>query len=435
MYVMSRASRRLLPALAALGLTTSTWAQTDAIAIVGGKIIDGTARPPIENGVVVVEGNEIRAVGPRSEVSIPERARILDASGSSVLPGLTDLHIHATHFIASPRAFEDDAMSALRAAAILRQALDSGITLVRDAGARNNTATALKRALAQGYIEGPRLVICGQIVGVTGGHGTEGDLMETPKWLRESDSPYEWRKNIRQNFKMDADFVKVTPPFTRAEIEIAAEEAHNFGARIAVDAAGQGYPGMMMVEHAVGAGADTIEHLAPMKNEDQVIAMMKERGTIVVPTLHASRRFAGERWDRPTERDTLELTRPEDYEHRFRKMHAAGVPMAIGTDTGGKDQGEIGSFYAEEIRRWIGWGYTAHEVLQSATRVGAEAAGLDERLGTLAPGKWADILVVEGDVLADPAAVVHPDWVLLDGKIVRRPRTQSSEAAPTYGVK
>jgi imidazolonepropionase-like amidohydrolase len=276
-------------------------------------------------------------------------------------------------------------------------------------------------------------VICGQIVGVTGGHGTEGDLMETPKWLRESDSPYEWRKNIRQNFKMGADYVKVTPPFTRGEIELAAEEAHNFGARIAVDAAGQAYPGMMMVEHAVAAGADTIEHLAPMKNEDQVIAMMKERGTVVVPTLHATRRFAGERWDQPTERDARELTRPEDYEDRFRKMHAAGVPMAIGTDTGGKDQGEIGVFYAQEIQRWISWGYTAHEVLQAATRVGAEAAGLGDRLGTLAPGKWADILVVEGDVLANPAAAVRPAWVVVDGKVVRGPRAETADAATSFG--
>jgi imidazolonepropionase-like amidohydrolase len=396
-------------------------AATGVIAIVGGKVIDGTPRAPIENGVVVVEGNEIRAVGARSQVSIPAGAHIIDATGASVLPGLADLHTHATHFIASPRAFEDDAMSALRAAAILRQALDSGITLVRDSGARNYTATALKRAIEAGYIEGPRFVIANQIVGVTGGHGTEGDRMETPKWLRESDSPYEWRKNIRQNFKMGADYVKVTPPFTRDEIALAVEEAHNFGARIAVDAAGQAYPGMMMVEHAVEAGADTIEHLAPMKSEDHVIELMKEKGTMVVPTLHASRRFAGKRWDEPTERDTEELTRPSDYEHRFRKLHAAGIPMALGTDAGGKDQGEIGTFYAEEIRRFLSWGYEAHEVLQAATRRGAEAAGLVDRVGTLEPGKWADLIVVQGDVLAAPETVVRPSWVILNGEIVRRP--------------
>ncbi len=323
-------------------------------------------------------------------------------------------------------------MSALRAAALLRQALDSGITLVRDAGARNYTATALKRAIEEGYIEGPRFVICNQIVGVTGGHGTEGDRMETPKWLRESDSPYEWRKNIRQNFKMGADYVKVTPPFTRDEIALAVEEAHNFGARIAVDAAGQAYPGMMMVEHAVEAGADTIEHLAPMKHEDRVIALMKERGTIVVPTLHATRRFAGARWDEPTERDARELTRPTDYEQRFRKLHAAGVPMAMGTDAGGKDQGEIGSFYAEEILRWISWGYSAHEALQSATRIGAEAAGLRDRLGTLEPGKWADIIVVEGDVLAAPATAVRPSWVILNGEVVRRPTTPVPDSETSF---
>jgi imidazolonepropionase-like amidohydrolase len=417
----------MIPLLSLVTLTAS-----GVLAIVGGKVIDGTSRPPIENGVVLVEGTEIVAVGARSEVAIPADALVLDASGASVLPGLADLHTHATHFIASPRAFEDDALSALRAAAILRQALDSGITLVRDAGARNYTAAALKRAIEEGYIEGPRFVIANQIVGVTGGHGTEGDRMEKPKWLRESDSPYEWRKSIRQNFKMGADYVKVTPPFTRDEIALAVEEAHNFGARIAVDAAGQAYPGMMMVEHAVEAGADTIEHLAPMKNEDRVIALMKERGTIVVPTLHATRRFAGERWDSPTERDARELTRPGDYEHRFRKLHAAGVPMAIGTDAGGKDQGEIGAFYAEEILRWISWGYEAHAALQAATRVGAEAAGLADRVGTLEPGKWADVIVVEGDVLAAPATVVRPQWVILNGEVVRKPSDSVPDSSTSF---
>ncbi len=239
--------------------------------------------------------------------------------------------------------------------------------------------------------------------------------METPKWLRESDSPYEWRKNIRQNFKMGADYVKVTPPFTRDEIALAVEEAHNFGARIAVDAAGQAYPGMMMVEHAVEAGADTIEHLAPMKNEDQVIAMMKERGTIVVPTLHATRRFAGERWDAA---DGAGRTRADEARRlRAEVPKIARRGRAHGDGNRRRRQGpgrDWIAFFAEEILRWISWGYTANEALQSATRVGAEAAGLRDRLGTLEPGKWADIIVVEGDVSGGagdgrPSVVGHPE--------------------------
>lgn len=418
--------------LSALMLGSVPWcpAQSEGtIAIVGGKILDGTNRAPIANGVVVVEGNIIRAVGSRSDVSIPPEARTIDASGASVLPGLTDLHTHSAHFTIS-RNFETDAMTALRASAILRQALDSGITLVRDAGARNLTAIALKRSTELAYIEGPRFIICNQIVSSTGGHGSEGDRMEKPKWVLESDSLGEWRKNIRQNFKMGADYVKVTYPFTAEEIELAVEEAHNFGARIAVDAVGPPYPGMMMVEWAVRAGADTIEHLAPMKNQAEVIALMKEQGTIVVPTLHATRRFAGDRWDAPTEREIRGLKRPEDYEARFRAMHAAGIPMAIGTDTGGKDQGEIGLFYREEIKRWMGWGYSAAEIIQAATRIGAEAAGLEDRLGTLEAGKWADIIIVPGDALEDPTRLPRPILVMKDGEVVRD-RMNTSELGGT----
>ena len=172
----------------------------DVIAIVGGKIIDGTKAAAIANGVVIVEGNTIRAVGSRSDVSIPPEARTIDASGNSVLPGLTDLHTHSAHFTIS-RNFETDAMTALRASGILRQALDSGITLVRDSGARNLTAIALKRSIEQGYIEGPRFIICNQIVSATGGHGSESDRMEKPKWVLESDSPYELEKEHSPEFQ------------------------------------------------------------------------------------------------------------------------------------------------------------------------------------------------------------------------------------------
>ncbi len=173
------------------------------------------------------------------------------------------------------------------------------------------------------------------------------------------------------------------------------------------------------MEHAVAAGADTIEHLAPMKNEAKVIEMMRERGTIVVPTLESRRRRAETRWKTATGREIASKTTSKDYEDRFRKLHAAGVPMAVGTDINGRDQGQIGVFYQDELQIWLDWGYTAHEVIQAATRVGAEAAGLDEELGTLQPGKLADAIVVPGDPLQDITLVTRPIMVIKDGVVVR----------------
>jgi imidazolonepropionase-like amidohydrolase len=398
---------------------TATSQSNSVLVIAGAQIVDGTAAPPIQDGVVIIEGNRIRTVGPRSGIEIPAGARVIEARGATILPGLADLHGHSTFFIPSPRDFEDDALSALRAAAILRQALDAGITLVRDSGARNTAGAALKHAIEEGYIEGPRFVICNNIVSSTGGHGSDGELMLRPKWLSESDSPEEWRKHIRWNFKMGADYIKVTPPYTFDEVRLAAEEAHNFGARLAVDATGQDYPGWMLMEHAVAAGADTIEHLAPMKDEAKVIAMMRERRTIVVPTLESRRRRAETQWKTTTEREIASRTTSKDYEDRFRKLHAAGIRMAIGTDINGQDQGQIGLFYQDELQIWLDWGYSAHEVIQAATRVGAEAAGLDEELGTLEPGKLADAIVVPGDPLQDITVVTRPVMVIKDGKVIR----------------
>ena len=156
--------------------------------------------------------------------------------------------------------------------------------------------------------------------------------MVEPKWLLASDSLGEWRRNIRTNFKLGADVTKVTSPFTREEIEVAIEETHNLGAMIAVHAGGRkggkpvapnwySDPEMMMVEWAVAAGADTIEHLYPMKNQAAVIAMMREKGTIVVPTI----RGVGRRTREPTESDIRFQLTPADAEDRFRALQGAGV--------------------------------------------------------------------------------------------------------------
>src|SRR5262249_35202447 len=137
--------------------------ETPAIVIVGAQVIDGTGRPPLSNGVVVVKNDKIVSVGARANVVIPSPAITIDGSGSTVLPGLVDAHTHSAYFGADTRSFEDDALAGLRAAAILRDALDHGITLMRDLGARNNVAIALKHALQEHYIEGPRFVVCNTI--------------------------------------------------------------------------------------------------------------------------------------------------------------------------------------------------------------------------------------------------------------------------------
>jgi imidazolonepropionase-like amidohydrolase len=419
-----------------------------AVAIVGGQVIDGTARAPIPDGVVLVNGDKVQAVGPRSAVTLPKGAAIVDAGGGTILPGLVDAHTHAAYFDADARSFEDDALSGLRAAAILRQALDHGITLMRDLGARHNVAIALKHALKSGYIEGPRLVVCNQIVGETGAHAAEFEVMVPPesrKWILESDGEDEWRRHIRHNVFIGADFIKVTGPFTAAEISLAAAEAHRLGKLLAVHAGGIHDDDMMMVEYAVKARADIIEHLYPMKNETQVINMMREQGTVVVPTVANFRRFSQNaqvglddprivpmlgNWSNPTPEDARRQLTPPDFKHRFERFHQSGIEMAIGTDVGGKHQDRIADFYNEELKLFLDWGYSPQETIQAATRVGAAAAGLRGVVGTLEAGKLADIIVVPGDPLKDINVVTRPTVVMLGGKVVRQKPIPSAGARP-----
>jgi imidazolonepropionase-like amidohydrolase len=406
-------------------------------AFVGGQLLDGTSRPPVSDGVVIVKGDKILTVGARGTVSIPAGATVIDASGATILPGLVDAHTHAAYFDADARSFEDDALSGLRAAAILRQALDHGITLMRDLGARNNVAIALKQAIKAGYLPGPRMVVCNQIVGETGAHGSEFEVMlpaDQTKWILESDGEENWKRNIRHNVFIGADFIKVTGPFTAEEITLAANEAHRLGKFLAVHAGGVHDDDMMLVEYAVTAGADVIEHLYPMKNETQVITMMRKQGTVVVPTLANFRRFSQNalvglddprivpmlgQWSHPTAEDARRQLTPADFKHRFERLHQAKIEMAIGTDVGGKHQDKISDFYTEELKLFLDWGYTPQETIQAATRVGAAAAGLRGVVGTLEPDKLADIIVVPGDPLKDISLVTHPKIVMVGGRVVR----------------
>jgi imidazolonepropionase-like amidohydrolase len=233
---------------------------------------------------------------------------------------------------------------------------------------------------------------------------------------------------------LGADFIKVTGPFTFEEIKLAAAESHRLGSRLAVHAGGIHDDDMMLVEYAVQAGADIIEHLYPMKNEAKVIGMMVKQHTVVVPTLANFRRFSLNalngiddprivpmlgQWSHPTEADIRRKLTPPDFKHRFEELHRAQVGMAIGTDVGGKHQGQIGDFFNEELQLFVDWGYSPLETIAAATRVGADAAGLSAMVGTLEPGKFADVIVVPRNALTKITSITNPTVVILNGRVVR----------------
>lgn len=401
--------------------------------IKNGTLIDGTGSDPVENGVVVTEDSKILQVGNEGDVEIPEGAEVIDAGGKTIMPGMIELHAHIASWWTKPDANAyDDALMALLAARCLRESLDAGITTVRDVGTSNKVAYSVRRAIEQGLIEGSRVLVCGPIIAITGGHGTG------IRGMKAVDGPWECRKAVREQLALGADHIKIctthrpwrgNEEFTMEELRAIVEEAHKQGKKVAAHAALM--PGMRM---AVEAGIDTIEHgMSEMPHvvDDETVELMAEKGSIWVPTLWV---FLRERTEQEQERREMMMRMgPQTKEMResrrwmdelkehipenFKKALKAGIRIGTGADVG--LQGYDVPFVAvpEEMELLCKHGLPNRRAIMAATSVAAEACGREEDLGTLEEGKLADIIVVDGNPLEDIGAMKKALFVMKEGKI------------------
>jgi imidazolonepropionase-like amidohydrolase len=367
------------------------------LVIIGGRIFDGTGSA-VRSGTVVIERNKIKEILPPGSKAWPRDAQVIDVAGKTVMPGLIEMHQHLTE-ITPPlhdgiSILSNEAYLTLKAIENLRWYIESGVTSVRDVAAHGSVPFRLKEAVSQNRIPGPRIFAVGQTNTITGGHSVEGNypVLEKPRIIAENtyDGVDEWRLLIREQFNMGADCIKLADPFSREEITAAVEEAHALGIKVAVHCSGH------YLEWAVEAGADCIEHAYP--RTDETIRMMVEKGIMSCPTI------MGQYGD-PATMETL------------RKMKAAGIKMGIGVDAGHEVILYPISFI-REMRSFVEAGYTNLEVLRAATKDGADILDMGDKLGTIEPGKLADILVVAGkpDVNLDDLA--NTDLVIRDGHIV-----------------
>jgi imidazolonepropionase-like amidohydrolase len=391
-------------------------------------LIDGTGKPPIPDGALLVEDVKIVAVGPFNTVQakLQPRSEVqeIDLRPRTVLPGLIDCHVH---LIGGPEPrtlwntqYEDDARLAIRAYANARSALTVGLTTVRDCGARGTVVLSLTKAIADGIVPGPRILNSGAPITTTSGHCYFlGGEVEGIKGIKRA---------VRQRHKAGVDFIKVmttggalTPgsnrsaaQYSQAELCAVADDAHRLRYRIAGHAHGtQG------IQRAVVAGFDTIEHCSWLAAEeeqerDYVPALAEEivrRGIYVCRTMAGSERL-------PLEEATPEHPFWPDYDV-FRKMVQAGVKVIAGTDAG-VDKTPFSS-YAYTLETMAGLGkMTPEAILASATQVAAQALGLDGEIGTLEAGKRADAIAVTGNPLEDIRVLRQVDVVIRDGQIVAR---------------
>jgi imidazolonepropionase-like amidohydrolase len=389
----------------------------------GARLIDGKGAKPVEDASIIVEGDRIKEVG--KGLDAPKDAEVIDAAGRTLMPGLIDSHVHLCsngdpdilRMIHYPMG-----MLQLFGYRNALNELEAGFTTVRDMGAPHGFALSLRQAVEAGVVKGPRIVAPGKVISMTGGHADFhlASGLSFEGMSRIADGVADCRKAAREQLRDGADFVKIcssggvmsptdpvdTPQFTPEEIEAMVYEAACVGRTVASHA-----HGATGIKNAVLAGVKTIEHGSLV--DDEAVKLMAQRGCFHVPTLVAGWNIVqhGEEAGIPA----YAVNKAEEIAHEVRKnamrSHRGGVKVAMGTDAGTPFNRH--GCNAQEITHLVDAGFTPMEAIVAATKTGSECIGLEKQVGTLEPGKLADLIVVEGDPLKDIKVLEEKANILL----------------------
>lgn len=390
----------------------------------GGRIFDGTGMPAHE-GTLVIERNKISEILPPSSADWPKNAEVIDAAGKTILPGLIDLHTHLTYPLTEGDVLHapSEADATLRAVEKLRYFLESGITSVRDVGSQGDVTFRLKEWVRDNRLAGPRIFPAGQFITSEGGHSTENSPDQWIKWMgatRLASGPDDWRLAVREQFHKGADVIKLGSHFSFDEIKAAVQEAHELGLKVTVDSE------TFYIERAVRAGADTIEH--PLPRSDETIRFMAQQHVAADPTL-IPYQIIFEEWGGYFGSSSRRFTFSNEANlEMLKKLKKAGIKCGIGTDLILHWYRYLPGPYIRELKNFVAAGWTIPEALVAGTRTNAEILDMDDRLGTLQPGKLADVLVVNGrpdenlDDLANVDLVIRDGYTVVQGGKVAIPR-------------
>jgi imidazolonepropionase-like amidohydrolase len=403
------------------------------VAIRAGKLVDVVAGKVLADQTILVTGERISAVGPSAQVAVPAGAQLIDLSRATVLPGLIDAH---THLTSDPNlsGYKSLGVSDMRAAMYgvhaARLTVEAGFTTVRNVGASGFGDVALRDAINDGDVLGPRMRVSGYPLGIQGGH-CDNNLLPSEYHFTEAgvaDGPWAARTKVREMVKYGADVIKMcasggvlskgdspgAQQYTLEEMKAIVDEAHKLGRKVAAHA-----HGASSIRDAILAGVDSVEHASLIDEEG--IKLARERGTYLVMDIYNDDFILNEGAKAGMLPESLEKERALGQLQRdnFRKAFRGGDKMAFGTDSGVYPHGDN----AKQFFYMVKYGMTPMQAIQAATINGADLLGWKDSVGSLAAGKYADIIAVNGDPLADPAELTRVSFVMKGGAVVKNQGT------------
>lgn len=408
--------------------TTLAAAQTTAspeqwIAVRAGRFFAGTDKLAT-NEVILIKGDRVTDVGPADKLKIPAQSEVIDLSHATVLPGLIDAH---THVFGNGADYENQILHescqyrTLTALANAQKDLMAGFTTLRDlksVGAMYSDVD-LRNAIDRGVVPGPRMQVATRGLQSTGGFLMRGYAVDVPSALQVVDSPWAAREAVREQIAHDADLIKiysaydyhftpdgklvVVPTFTAEEVNAIVDEAHKKGRKVSCHAfGGEG------LRNCLDAGVDSLEHGVELEDSD--IQLMVRKGIYLVPTLYHYQLDRERDMKRHAGHSIAEISEPS-----FRKAVAAGVKIAFGSGVGPFPHGS----QTKEFEYMVKFGMTPAQAIRAATSDAAKLMGWQDRVGSIEAGKFADLVAVEGDPLADITELERVKFVMKGGHVLK----------------